>query len=135
MKKRRFVNAVLAVVLCFSVVTQAFAAVVDHDISSGELVISSENVNTDGYRVYGSTDQYTITVGDQVSTTIILDGAQIHVSGESAIEIGSADVTLELDGSSAVSTDSGADVSCTLRFHLGSGYIGRQVEIRTLVNG
>ena len=89
----------IAVALCFAV----FAAqAVDHDISTGDLVITSGG----DYTVTGTTTAYSITVNTADPVNLTFDS--VNISGVScACDIQSGDVTLDLRGTSTlVSTES-----------------------------
>jgi len=51
---------------------------------------------------------------------------------QTAALIGEGDIVLR---TCAIAYDTETEMPCTLRFHLGDEYIGKKVEIRTLVDG
>ncbi|MPM46018.1 hypothetical protein SDC9_92712 [bioreactor metagenome] len=80
----------------------AFAAVFEHNIDDGDLKVTSDNCNADGYLVYslsGHKSNHKIIVNG-AKTTITLDSVKIETTdGKSAIDIGDdADVELIISG-------------------------------------
>lgn len=114
MNVKKVLRGALAVSLSFLLATQALAAVVEHDISMSDLIITQEDVNPDGYRVTGSTDEYSVTVEDGVTTEIELDNVTIGTYERSAIDIqGEADVTLNLTGENHLTSENAAVIHVT----------------------
>lgn len=114
MKIKKVLRGALSVSLSFLLATQALAAVVEHDMGTGDLNITQENVNADGYKVTGETDEHNITVEDGVETEIELDNVTIETSERSAIDIqGEADVKLNLTGENTLTSDSDAVIHVT----------------------
>ncbi|MEA4972099.1 MAG: hypothetical protein VB119_02875 [Candidatus Metalachnospira sp.] len=111
-----FVSAVMTL----SCGSTAFAAVFEHNIDDGDLKVTSDNCNADGYLVYslsGHKSNHKIIVNG-AKTTITLDSVKIETTdGKSAVDIGDdADVELIVSGESYISvtgtgTEAGIHVS------------------------
>lgn len=125
--KKRFIKAA-ACLLAMCLPAVSLAAVVDHDLSLGNLVVTADSENPDGYRVYQSLEgstSYTITIGSGAKTNITLDNVNIDVEDKSGVDIqGNADVTLVLKGTNRIEVSSDEDGAPAIHVSGGTLTIG-----------